>query len=175
MAPRGGTTRNEGEEMEILEWISRVLGESLPDEDFATLLKDGILLCRLMNKIQPGSVKRVKEKGSAFMLMENVQAFLAAAKRYGVPEEEVFQTPDLFEARNIPQVVLCLFSLGRVTQMHPEYSGPQIGPKMSTKNERNFSEEQIRQGRDATIGLQAGTNIGASQAGHGGMGNTRHM
>ena len=97
------------------------------------------------------------------MLMENVQAFLAAAKRYGVPEEEVFQTPDLFEARNIPQVVLCLFSLGRVTQMHPEYSGPQIGPKMSTKNERNFSEEQIRQGRDATIGLQAGTNIGASQ------------
>ena len=97
------------------------------------------------------------------MLMENVQAFLAAAKRYGVPEEEVFQTPDLFEARNIPQVVLCLFSLGRVTQMHPEYSGPQIGPKMSTKSERNFSEEQIRQGRDATIGLQAGTNIGASQ------------
>ena len=45
-----------------MQWISRVLGESLPDEDFATLLKDGILLCRLMNKIQPGSVKRVKEK-----------------------------------------------------------------------------------------------------------------
>ena len=36
--------------------------------------------------------------------MENVQAFLAAAKKYGVPDEEVFQTPDLFEARNIPQV-----------------------------------------------------------------------
>ena len=43
-------------------------------------------------------------QGSAFMLMENVQAFLGAAKRYGVPEEEVFQTPDLFEKRNIPQV-----------------------------------------------------------------------
>ena len=36
--------------------------------------------------------------------MENVQTFLAAAKKYGVPDEEVFQTPDLFEARNIPQV-----------------------------------------------------------------------
>ena len=43
-------------------------------------------------------------QGPAFLLMENVQAFLAAAKKYGVPDEEVFQTPDLFEARNIPQV-----------------------------------------------------------------------
>ena len=34
---------------------------------------------------------------------------------------------------------------------------------------------QVRQGRDGVIGLQSGTNSGASQAGHGGMGNTRHM
>jgi len=73
------------------------------------------------------------------------------------------------------QVVLCLYSLGRVTQKHPEYTGPSIGPKMAEKNERNFTEEQIRQGRDGTIGLQSGSNAGASQAGHGGMGNTRHM
>lgn len=42
------------------------------------------------------------------------------------------------------QVVLCLYSLGRVTQKHPEYTGPAIGPKMAEKNERNFTEEQIR-------------------------------
>ena len=46
---------------------------------------------------------------------------------------------------------------------------------MSTENKRNFTEEQIKQGRDGQIGLQAGSNKGASQAGHGGMGNTRHM
>jgi len=56
-----------------------------------------------------------------------------------------------------------------------KFSGPAIGPKMSTKNERNFSEEQIRRNRDAVIGLQAGTNVGATQSGMGGMGNTRHM
>lgn len=67
-----------------------------------------------MNKIKPDSVKKFKEKGPAFLLMENVQSFLTAAKKYGVPDEEVFQTPDLFEARNIPQVSLCIFSLGRV-------------------------------------------------------------
>ena len=42
------------------------------------------------------------------------QSFLSAAKKYGVADEEVFQTPDLFEARNIPQVSLCIFSLGKV-------------------------------------------------------------
>ena len=42
------------------------------------------------------------------------------------------------------QVVLCLYSLGRVTQKHPEYTGPAIGPKMAEKNERNFTDEQIR-------------------------------
>merc|ERR1712117_546093 len=62
----------------------------------------------------------------------------------GVGDEEIFQTPDLFEARNIPQVTLCLYALGRTTQKHPEYTGPQIGPKMSTENKRNFTEEQIK-------------------------------
>ena len=46
---------------------------------------------------------------------------------------------------------------------------------MSTKNERNFTEEDNRRMRDAAVGLQSGQNKGASQAGLGGMGNTRHM
>merc|ERR1711962_1735954 len=31
------------------------------------------------------------------MLMENVQAFQAAIKKYGVPDMEIFQTADLLE------------------------------------------------------------------------------
>ena len=107
-----------------------------------------------MNKIVPDAIKKFKQKGPAFLLMENVQSFLAAIKKYGVPDEEVFQTPDLFEARNIPQVTLCLYALARTTQKHPEYAGPQMGPKMSTENKREFSEEQIRKGRDGQVGLQ---------------------
>ena len=86
-----------------------------------------------------------------------------AAKSYGVPDEEMFLTPDLFEGKNLSQVALCLYSLARATQKHPEYSGPSLGPKFATKNERNFSEEQIRKGRDGVIGLQSGSNKGASQ------------
>lgn len=36
--------------------------------------------------------------------MENIQRFQAAVKNYGVPQEEIFQTADLFERRNIAQV-----------------------------------------------------------------------
>ena len=46
------------------------------------------------------------------------------------------------------------------------FDGPVIGPKMSHGNKREFSEEQIRQGRDAHLSLQySGSNQGASQAG----------
>ena len=68
------------------------------------VLKNGVVLCKLINKISPGSVKKIKEKGPNFMLMENVQAFQEAIKKYGVPDMEIFQTADLFESRNIPQV-----------------------------------------------------------------------
>lgn len=86
--------------------------------------------------------------------MENIQAFLSAIKKYGVSDEEVFQTPDLFEARNLSQVTLCLYALARTTQKHAEFTGPKMGPKMATENKRNFSDEQIRQGRDGQVGLQ---------------------
>ena len=43
-------------------------------EDFAEVLKDGVILCRLMNKIVPGAIKKFKQKGPAFLLMENIQA-----------------------------------------------------------------------------------------------------
>lgn len=127
--------------------------------------------------------------------MENIQRFQAAIKKYGVPEEEIFQTADLFERRNIAQVTLCLYSLGRIvsnlflrsvlfsvtnfmfifqTQKHPEYTGPSLGPKMADENKRTFSEAQLR-AHEGELNLQMGFNKGASQSGHGGFGNTRHM
>lgn len=36
---------------------------------------------------------------------------------------------------------------------------------MSAENKREFSEELLREGRDGHIGLQAGSNKGATQAG----------
>nr|CAD7458934.1 unnamed protein product [Timema tahoe] len=100
--------------------------------------------------------------------------FQAAIKKYGVPEEEIFQTADLFEKRNIVQVTLCIYSLGRITQKHPEYTGPPLGPKMADECKRTFTEEQLR-ASEGHLNLQMGYNKGASQSGQGSFGNTRHM
>lgn len=166
--------RKPEQEKEVLEWIEAVLEEPLPKGEYEEVLQNGVVLCKLMNKIAPGSIAKFKQAGPAFLLMENIQTFLAAVKKYGVPDEEVFQTPDLFEARNISQVsnfsrfypyaekidlaslqvTLCLYALARTTQKHEEYTGPRMGPKMATENKRNFTDEQIRQGRDGQVGLQ---------------------
>ncbi|XP_077283580.1 myophilin [Arctopsyche grandis] len=166
--------RSKEQESEVLGWIYEVLGEPLPNSPYEDVLRDGVVLCKLINKIVPGSVKKIQEKGTNFQLMENVQRFQAAIKKYGVPEEEIFQTADLFERRNIVQVTLCLYSLARITQKHPEYTGPSMGPKMADKNERTFTEDQLR-ASEGQVNLQMGFNKGASQSGHGGFGNTRHM
>ena len=187
--------RNKEQEQEVLDWIENVLGEKLSGGSYEDILKDGVVLCKLINKIAPDSVKKIQTKGTNFQLMENVQRFQAAIKKYGVPEEEIFQTADLFEKRNIAQVTLCLYSLGRIvstliinlnqkarsndsivaqTQKHPEYTGPRLGPKMADENKRTFTEDQLR-ASEGQVNLQMGFNKGASQAGHGGFGNARHM
>lgn len=86
----------------------------MPKGDYEDILKNGVVLCHLINKLAPGSVKKIQERGTNFQLMENIQRFQAAVKKYGVPQEEIFQTADLFERRNIPQVTLSLYALGRI-------------------------------------------------------------
>lgn len=68
----------------------------------------------LMNKLMPGCIKKIDKKGGGFALMQNIERFQEAAKKYGVPVNEVFQTVDLWERKNIPQVTLCIHALGRV-------------------------------------------------------------
>jgi hypothetical protein len=70
-----------------------------------------------MNKLAPGSVNKINTSGSNFKLMENLNAVQKAMKKYGVPEEDVFQTVDLFEKRNIPTVTQGIMALGRTVSV----------------------------------------------------------
>ncbi|CAH2063224.1 unnamed protein product, partial [Iphiclides podalirius] len=157
--------RSPEREKEAQEWIEGVLGAKFPPgELFEDVLKDGTVLCQLINKLKPGSVAKINSSGGQFKMMENITNFQAAIKAYGVPDIDVFQTVDLWEKKDIAQVVSTLFALGRETYRHPEWNGPYLGPKPSEECKRDFSEEVLKAGQ-TVIGLQAGSNKGASQSG----------
>lgn len=139
-------------------------------DNFYETLKDGTLLCRLVNHIKAGSVKKINESKMAFKCMENINVFLEIAREMGVPAQETFQTVDLWERQNLNSVVICLQSLGRKAD---KYGKPSIGPKEAEKNVRHFTDEQLRAGQ-GVISLQYGSNKGANQSGIN-FGNTRHM
>nr|XP_053651785.1 calponin-3-like isoform X5 [Cherax quadricarinatus] len=61
------------------------------------------------------------------------------------------------------QVVDCLYALGGLAQKR-SFDGPVIGVKVAMENKRNFSEEKLKESHKI-IGLQYGSNKGASQAG----------
>jgi hypothetical protein len=90
--------------------------------------------------------------------------FQKACVKYGVPDVDLFQSTDLWDQKNIAAVTITIFAIGRTAYKHPEWRGPWLGPRPSEENKREFSEQQLRAG-EAIIGLQAGTNKGATQAG----------
>ena len=97
----------------------------------------------------------------AFKQMENIGNFLGAIEEFGVSKADSFQTVDLYEAQNMPAVINGLSALARKAQSKGKVG---FGPKESQANKREFSEEQLRAG-DGMIGLQMGSNKGATQAG----------
>jgi hypothetical protein len=146
-------------EAEVMDWIESVTGRTFPNKnDFHESLKDGTLLCELVNKISPGSIPKVNKGRLAFMQMENIGYFLEAAERIGLKKHDSFRTVDLYEAKNIPQVIQSLYVFGSVAQKVKGYNGPTIGVKLADKSEFNFSEDQVRQAK-AAVGLQHGGSI----------------
>lgn len=165
---------------EALLWIKETLEDSddeklkaalenVPDEvetakDVLSALKDGIVLAYLGKIVVPNvGIKSINSSKMAFKQMENINNFLKAATAMDVNQTDMFQTVDLYEGQNIAQVINGIGAFSRKAATK-KYVKAGIGPKESTGNKREFTEEQLR-ASDGIIGLQAGSNKGASQAG----------
>lgn len=162
---------------QLLEWIQEITGEELSSLDgnqdnLYEQLKNGQLLCRLINGLQPDTIaeKRINQSKFAFKCMENISLFTEACIRFGVPKEETFQSVDLWERQNLTSVLVCLQSLARKAS---KFGKKALGPKEAEPNKREFSDEQLAQSA-TVISLQYGSNKGATQSGIN-FGNTRHM
>ncbi|CAD5209056.1 unnamed protein product [Bursaphelenchus okinawaensis] len=163
------------EAREVLAWIADATGchyEQQPSEfesdaQVSEALKDGTILCELINKLlgSPSAVKYHKNPRMPFHKMENISNFLDAIKEYGVKEISCFQTVDLYENKQCYKVIECLRGLAAVAQSrNAPVNFPHWVVKLAQSQPRRFSDEVIRQG-EAVIPLQYGTNKCASQKG----------
>jgi len=134
-------------EQEVIEWIEAVTGESLGGS-VENGLHSGQILCRLMNIVFPKSVSDISSKSFAAFQRENISKYLEACKTNGMNLVDLFDTQDLYDGKNMPSVINHFFALSsHARENSSKFKGPYIGVKFSTKNERNFTEEQLRKGQ----------------------------
>lgn len=137
-AKRDGKYSVEREE-EAKKWIEVLTGEAIGN--FQESLKNGITLCKLAS-VLTGKTIKYSESKLGFKQMENINNFLTAIAEMGIRPFETFMTVDLFEAKNMGQVVDCIFAVSRLIEINHRtaakngFEGPRLGPKMATANER---------------------------------------
>nr|XP_029483826.1 transgelin-2-like isoform X2 [Oncorhynchus nerka] len=171
-------------EERLTEWIIAQCGTGVGQPEagktgWQNWLKDGCVLCELINSLSSGNkpIRKIQSSGMAFKQMEQISQFLNASEKYGITKTDMFQTVDLWEGKDLAAVQRTLMTLGSlaVTRDDGTYRGdPNWFHKKSVENKREFSEDQLNEGR-SVIGLQMGTNKGASQAGMTGYGRPRQI
>lgn len=122
-------------EGKIQRWIEEVTGIVF-DKEFGEMMQNGIVLCRLVNVILPGRIKKINETGGLFRMQENITNFIRVCRDIGVPEPSLFTTESLAQLKDLNQVLVTInaFSL-KVQQRREElgtpFEGPFLGPPLS--------------------------------------------
>ncbi|KAI9312374.1 kinase-like domain-containing protein [Dichotomocladium elegans] len=103
------------DEHEALDFLNEILGEYviLNCENLHDELKDGVLLCNLVNKLRPGTIKHVGQRDLSFVKMDNITRFLQGARQLGLNDSQLFETIDLFEAKDMQAVIRTILVIAR--------------------------------------------------------------
>nr|XP_019710231.1 kinesin-like protein KIN-14F isoform X3 [Elaeis guineensis] len=134
--------------------VGVVLAKDLPgqpsEEEFRLGLRNGLILCNALNKVQPGAVPKVVVNPgdsvlhpdgaalSAYQYFENVRNFLVAVKEIGLP---MFEASDLEQGGKSARVVDCVLavkSYGEWKQMGGHGSWKYSGNSKFSNTGKNF-------------------------------------
>lgn len=65
--------REPSQELEAQQWIEAVTGERFPpDFRYEDVLRDGIVLCKLINRLAPGIIQKINTTGGDYKMMDNI-------------------------------------------------------------------------------------------------------
>ena len=116
---------------EAAAWLQSMVGSNLgipcepSEEEFRLCLRNGIILCNLLNKVQPGTVSKVVvNRVSAYQYFENVQNFLASVKEMKLPTFEASQLEqESLQLGSTKKIVDCVLAL-KACYEWKQYGGP---------------------------------------------------
>ncbi|KAJ2043546.1 Protein kinase of the Mitotic Exit Network, partial [Coemansia sp. S2] len=118
-----------------IKFIDAVLGLQLDASTLRDSLRDGVVLCHLINKLRPGAIKSINTRSLPFTQMENISNFLAAARKLGLESTDLFQTVDLYEGKNMPRVIMTLLTIARVVAGIPLNSHRKLTDAQRTRGD----------------------------------------
>eukprot|EP00485_Elphidium_margaritaceum_P015567 CAMPEP_0202730118 /NCGR_PEP_ID=MMETSP1385-20130828/186480_1 /ASSEMBLY_ACC=CAM_ASM_000861 /TAXON_ID=933848 /ORGANISM="Elphidium margaritaceum" /LENGTH=317 /DNA_ID=CAMNT_0049396391 /DNA_START=1288 /DNA_END=2241 /DNA_ORIENTATION=- len=130
-------------------WMEQIVGEQY--SDFFEEIRDGVELCKLLNKIQPGLIAEKKFKPSkvVFVARANIQLFIEGCKKLGIPETDCIETRDLFDKQNLSAVITNIEAVSKIAKK-TGFGGPFMNQKTySDKNKREFSAATLAKGKSA--------------------------
>ncbi|RCN34989.1 hypothetical protein ANCCAN_19170 [Ancylostoma caninum] len=84
--------------------------------EFATMLRDGVLLCRLLNELAPNCIEEKeiqrRQHMSEFTCHKNICLFLGACKTvFNLKQEQMFEAWELFRLQDFAKVLSVLSML----------------------------------------------------------------
>ncbi|XP_060778663.1 guanine nucleotide exchange factor VAV3 isoform X1 [Neoarius graeffei] len=104
----------------VLPQSHRVTWETARAFDLAQSLRDGVLLCQLLNNLHPQTINlkeiNLRPQMSQFLCLKNIRTFLAACcEVFSMKKSELFEAFDLFDVRDFGKVIDTLSKLSNTT------------------------------------------------------------
>uniref|UniRef100_A0A8K9XSP0 Vav 3 guanine nucleotide exchange factor b n=1 Tax=Oncorhynchus mykiss TaxID=8022 RepID=A0A8K9XSP0_ONCMY len=93
----------------VLPPTHRVTGDSAQVFDLAQTLRDGVLLCQLLNNLKPHTINlkeiNLRPQMSQFLCLKNIRTFLTSCcEVFGMKKTDLFEAFDLFDVRDFGKV-----------------------------------------------------------------------
>ena len=118
-------------------WISLLTNKISMDEPLMEQIRDGVILCDLLNVIKPGSCKKYKKSKIAFVARSNIQIFILAMNRIKLSNDHLFETRDLFDQQDLDAVVRSIYHLSNIAKKIDSFHGPFIDSEEVIKHKDN--------------------------------------
>ncbi|GFN82805.1 transposase [Plakobranchus ocellatus] len=96
--------------------------------DLAQSLRDGVLLCHLLNTLKPGCIDMKdfssRPQMSQFLCMKNIRTFLqTCSSTFGIKQVDLFTPNDLFDVKDFKKVLDTLSKVSKSDISLSKYSG----------------------------------------------------